>query len=767
MASTLIIPGVQVRTEFAPAPVLPGATGILGIVGITEKGPLDPTPVGSFAEFTQLFGGSSRYTMPELRTAFTNGVSQAYVARVAPGVATPAQATLKDDDGTGIAIVRARGAGLWGNQLAVRVTQIKTLTGLGIKYVNVDVLLGGQVIESHQNLDFDPSSANYFYDKINRNSSAIVVTDAVFGLTLPQNIVPGQAQPLAAAGPAAATASLNAGANAVITATAKVPGEAGNELGVRVRTGKGTLTLNGPGNVPSLVLTSRTSSAADAAATKTTVTNAAGTITIVVTGPTGSGTYGPTAFAKVADIVTAMANDTNVTVVAAAPNAPLPLTAAATSLNAAVDIEVVQSGGDTTAYASKTTLDDIANINDPLVAFAKVQNATALPDAGDDVPLTGGRSNAPALMLTDGTPNAKPLLELLKASADVGDVSVKVTKHQSLATGTDVVDLEVMSGDQVLESFRELTMDPESDNYLPLVLQGSQYLRARDLYVAAHSTSFPAATARTVALTGATSPLVSDYQASLEKLEAAEPVDLVIASVNGQLSDGDAIAVQQAVVAHCTKMADVARTRIGIGSVTASDTASVPKILDHADHVRSDYFVLTAPSGSEAAFAGLLGHQDYFQSPTFKTIAAPDFPPGTYTDAQLTQLITGNVVAINLKHGLGIIVIKGLLTSGRQINVQRTANKAVRDVKAICDVYIGLLNDEGARNALKQQVTAMFLQMQKDGAIVPSTDGTSPAFSVDVHATQDDFAKGIVRVDVAMRPVRAIDYIYCTIFVQN
>ena len=51
MASALIIPGVQVKTEFEPAPVLPGATGILGLVGITDAGPLAPTPVGSFGEF--------------------------------------------------------------------------------------------------------------------------------------------------------------------------------------------------------------------------------------------------------------------------------------------------------------------------------------------------------------------------------------------------------------------------------------------------------------------------------------------------------------------------------------------------------------------------------------------------------------------------------------------------------------------------------------------------------------------------------------------
>ena len=166
--------------------------------------------------------------------------------------------------------------------------------------------------------------------------------------------------------------------------------------------------------------------------------------------------------------------------------------------------------------------------------------------------------------------------------------------------------------------------------------------------------------------------------------------------------------------------------------------------------------------------AGLLGRQDYFESPTFKTIASLNGgSPGHYTDAQLTQLINGNVCVINQRRRLGTIVMKGLLTSGRQINVQRTANKTVRDVKAIADKYIGLLNNEGGRNALKQQITALLVQMERDGAIVKSTDGKDPAFTVDVYSTQADFANGIVRVDLAIRPVRAIDFVYATILVRN
>ena len=57
--------------------------------------------------------------------------------------------------------------------------------------------------------------------------------------------------------------------------------------------------------------------------------------------------------------------------------------------------------------------------------------------------------------------------------------------------------------------------------------------------------------------------------------------------------------------------------------------------------------------------------------------------------------------------------------------------------------------------------------MERDGALVPSTDGKDPAFTAAVYSTQNDAALGIVRIDIAVRPVRAIDYVYATILVKN
>jgi hypothetical protein len=310
-------------------------------------------------------------------------------------------------------------------------------------------------------------------------------------------------------------------------------------------------------------------------------------------------------------------------------------------------------------------------------------------------------------------------------------------------------------------------MDPADLNYLPQALQSSALIRAHDLFVRTRTSNFPTNMGRPARLTGGTSPLLDDFQSALDRLESAEDVDLVVASVASQLDGAGVRGAHKAVVAHCTKMAGLARNRIGLGSVTATEAGSTASIIDHANDVRSDYFILSTPAATEAAMAGLLSLQNYFESPTFKTVSSLDGSPGHYTDSQLIQLIENNVVAINEKRKLGTIVVKGLLTSGRQINVQRTANKAVRDVQAIANVYIGLLNNDGTRNALRQQIIAMFLQMERDGAIVPSTDGKDPSYRVDVYSTEADFANGIVRIDIAMRPVRAIDYIYATILVKN
>jgi hypothetical protein len=121
-----------------------------------------------------------------------------------------------------------------------------------------------------------------------------------------------------------------------------------------------------------------------------------------------------------------------------------------------------------------------------------------------------------------------------------------------------------------------------------------------------------------------------------------------------------------------------------------------------------------------------------------------------YTPSNLKEMLKANVLLLEAKRGKGIIVEKGISTSGEQISVTRIADRAVRGVKMIGDAFIGTLNTHLGRNALKEKITEFFLQMEKDGAIQPNSAKTDPAFKVDVYASDDDISKGIVRVDVAV-----------------
>lgn len=761
MASALVVPGVQVKAEFEPAPVLPGATGILGLVGVADSGPLKPTPVGNFGEFIALFGPASRFSMPEARAAFANGVMEIVVARTAPGTGGKASITLVSDDNDKVVTLEARAEGAWASKLAARVTQVRTLGGSGVKYVNLDLFLNGELVEPLANLVMDETSPNYLFDNINRRSRLVVAYDPLFEKGLP---LATAKVPLAIRPARKAAATLKTGAVDVITLTAKASDVTGNLSAVRVNDGKAGLALPAAGPAPAIDVQARVAGVAGTG-TRVSVTAGAGAAVNIVVTPVGGAprTLGP--FTTADAIVTALAADPDVS--ASKLGDLLPAVQGPSPLARRVSIDVVTEGRETVTYADLADTAAIAAIADPLVAFAIAGGATALPDATAGAPLSGGRMRGSALAVA-GDGGSDPLLEIQPTADAAGVIAVQIDRAISTLDGsTGVVNLSVFQDDVLAETFPNLTMDPDDGNYLPEVLKGSAFIRAHDLFVRSHSTAMPRAVARPQAFSGGVSPLVDDYQAALDRLEQAEEVDLVMASTDNQLGAADVRKVHQAVAAHCAKMADVARNRIGLGSVTADESGKVDAILDHADDVRSDNFILVAPAGAAPGVAGLLSLQDYFQSPTFKTVAALGVAPGAYTDTQLSQLVGGNVVVVNSKRKRGIIVVKGVLTSGRQINVQRTANKAVRDVKAIADVYVGLLNNAGTRNALFQQITAMFLQMERDGAIVPSTDGKDPSFRVSVYSTQADFDNGIVRIDVAMRPVRAIDYIYATILVQN
>jgi hypothetical protein len=193
----------------------------------------------------------------------------------------------------------------------------------------------------------------------------------------------------------------------------------------------------------------------------------------------------------------------------------------------------------------------------------------------------------------------------------------------------------------------------------------------------------------------------------------------------------------------------------------------VDQIIRRNEVLASDRFIIVAPNGVAGAVAGLISKLNYYDSPTFKALTGIADIEKRYTPSEQMKLLTNGILPIDAVRGRGIIVVKGIMTSKEQISVMRVADHSVRGIKNIADNFIGTLNNSRGRMALRERLTEFLIGMEREGSIVPSTDMTQPAYLVDVYSSQADFAQGIVRVDSAVRPVRAMDYIYATVTVQS
>jgi hypothetical protein len=368
------------------------------------------------------------------------------------------------------------------------------------------------------------------------------------------------------------------------------------------------------------------------------------------------------------------------------------------------------------------------------------------------------------LNVPEPSPGTRNLLLLRPAAdADPAGLSVVIAAGQNGVTEVRVFQRGLQ------EEYTDLVMDPDDDRYLPHVLANESRLVRFTPLSARDQNRMPAATATPAVFTGGVSPSVQQYQDAIDRLSDDPRIDLILASVEPGRDSAEVRQIHQGLVAHAVAMSENAAPRIAFGSVTATERSNLDQIREHSALVRNRRFVLVSPPGAEGAVAGLVGRLDPRDSPTFKSVPLFGTAPARYRESELNRLLgaTTNLLVVQDRVGHGVIVLRGLDTSGDQISVTRVADIAIRETKAISENFIGQLNTAEARLALKQQIVETFTRMEREGSLVPSTDGKDPAFLVDVYSTQLDFAQGIVRIDIAIRPVRSIDFIYATIRVKN
>lgn len=779
MARILVVPGVSVETRFDVPPPLPSRSGILGAIGVVDRLPPagELAGVTTSAELFERFGPATRFSFPELLDAIANGVSEVFVSAVDPRSGAAAELTLSDEENQAVAVLRARAAGPWGNELGARVVRVMAEDGITVRRLSLELSLRGTALERFDNLVFDANQERDFFATINRDSSLIVAIDPDLLTDLPAHdpdvvgFVDSPAQP--------ARGRLVAGADTLANVTAANPGARGNRTSLSVAGGHASRAFAGAGDVASIRVTAREPGDAGVAIAFGIIGDASA-VTVQVQDAIGNvRNYGGPGqvLDSVAALVAALAADPTVRVTRAGDVLPV-ATAGRQPLRRTVSLTLAEEGTATTVLADLDSTTAIVAALDALpqttAVLAPGADGTRLPDVGAANArfLDGGRDAGPARGYLGQDNPAATVLELRPApGADAAEARFRIlagTRAGTVRISAGRLDGGVFAEQ---ESFDDLSMDPDDPGYLPAVLAaGSNLLRASDAFVRRGASQLPRGGLAPQRFAGGAMPSLPAWQTATDALAGVPDVDLVLAGLQGWRDPGlDHLAVQTGLGAHAAQQAELARPRIALGGVNPATQRDAAAILAQAAVVASRRFVLVAPGGAEGAVAGLLGRLDVFQSPTFKTLGTVSAPLVPYTDSDLNRLVgpDGNVCVVTSRRGRGTIVVKGIAADGFQINVLRTADRCVREVSKIADRFIGQLNNAEQRGALRQMIVDTFTQLERDGALVRSMDGKDPAFQVEIYGSQTDFAAGILRIDIAVRPVRAIDFVYATIRVRN
>lgn len=260
----------------------------------------------------------------------------------------------------------------------------------------------------------------------------------------------------------------------------------------------------------------------------------------------------------------------------------------------------------------------------------------------------------------------------------------------------------------------------------------------------------------------------ANYEGGLDLL-LDQPAHIIVAA--GQTDDfGDKLA------GHCQVASSDSNKRERIAVVGSSLNATVADIQGHS--LSSDRVIFVAPgiktndnaasppkevtlpgAYAAAAVAGLLSGFSAHISPTNKSVNVGGLEK-EYSSAELRQLVQGRVLA--LENRLGFRIVKGITTSTNtawhQITTRRIVDFAKFGVRSAANSYIGLLNNERVRGAMRASINSFLAEMVLDEKLV--------SYELDVSATRDEEIRGIARVTMTLRPTFSIDFIKVTMFLE-
>jgi phage tail sheath protein FI len=171
-------PGVYVQETLNPiAPAVgPNSQTVAAFIGATDRGPVVPTLVNSWSEYTSLYGTWNSTASNNLPLAvllfFSNGGSQASIKRVVKNTDVTAFRFAKDDEDGNIFQISASSPGAWGNNIAVTLTPNATTFDITVYYGGTTA---AYVVERFNDLSTVTTAERNVASVINAQSKYIVI----------------------------------------------------------------------------------------------------------------------------------------------------------------------------------------------------------------------------------------------------------------------------------------------------------------------------------------------------------------------------------------------------------------------------------------------------------------------------------------------------------------------------------------------------------------------------------------------------------------
>jgi hypothetical protein len=254
-----------------------------------------------------------------------------------------------------------------------------------------------------------------------------------------------------------------------------------------------------------------------------------------------------------------------------------------------------------------------------------------------------------------------------------------------------------------------------------------------------------------------------DYQTSLANLK--DPIINIVLLAGQSASNAGMVT---ALLGHINETSEIKRERIaliGSSSTDNADTiiAEMPPAGDRLIYVGPG---IKLPTGrtmpgayTAAAVAGLLSSLPVQASPTNKVLNVPGLNK-EFNSSNLEKLVQKNVLAIEKRDGFRIV--KGITTATNsawhQVTTRRIVDYAIYGVRSACNPYIGKLNNDRVRGAMKVTLDAFLTRMVDDEALV--------GYELAVTATRAQEIAGEVKVTMTLKPTFSIDFIMVTMYLS-